>query len=63
MVPDALLLDPVHGRDFPSAAAARARYVEYLRLRLTASESFVAEATTARELLQRQPRLRVSARR
>ena len=63
MVPDALLMDPVHGRDFPNAAAARARYAEYLRLRLTASESFVAEATGARELLQRQPRLRVSARR
>jgi hypothetical protein len=63
MVPDELLMDAIHGRDFPSATAARARYVEYLRLRLTASESFVAEATTARELLQRQPRLRVSARR
>ena len=63
MVPAELLMDPVHGRDFPSAAAARARYVDYLRVRLTASESFVAEATTARELLQRQPRLRVSARR
>ena len=63
MVPDALLMDPVHGRDFPNAAAARARYAEYLRLRLTASESFVAEATGARELLLRQPRLRVSARR
>ena len=63
MVPAELLMDPVHGRDFPSAAAARARYVDYLRVRLTASEAFVAEATTARELLQRQPRLRVSARR
>lgn len=63
MVPDELLVDPVHGRDFSSAAAARGRYAEYLRLRLSASASFVAEATSARELLQRQPRLRVSARR
>jgi hypothetical protein len=63
MVPADLLMDPVHGRDFPSAAAARARYVEYLRLRLSASETFVAEATNARELLRRQPHLRVSARR
>ena len=62
-VPDDLLMDPVHGRDFPSVAAARARYVEYLRVRLTASEFFIAEATSARELLRRQPRLRVSARR
>ena len=63
MVPADLLMDPVHGRDFPSAAAARARYIDYLQLRLAASESFVAEATSARELLRRQPPLRVSARR
>jgi hypothetical protein len=56
-------MDHVHGRDFPTAAAARSRYAEYLRSRRNASERFVDEATAARELLLRQPRLRMSARR
>lgn len=48
-VPDELLTDPVGGREFPSAAAARARYLEYLTGRLRAPRDFVAEATGAQE--------------
>src|SRR5688500_18994420 len=43
-VPDALLLDPVVGREFRSAAAARERYATYLQERLRGSRDFVAEA-------------------
>jgi hypothetical protein len=62
-VPDSLLTDTVHGRDFDSAKAARVRYGEYLTDRLAASEIFVAEATAARERLKIVGRPRISARR
>ena len=62
-VPDSLLMDSVHGRDFGDPASARARYVQYLLERLSASDGFVNEATTAREQLKRLGRPRVSSRR
>jgi hypothetical protein len=62
-VPDELLMDPTHGRDFSSAAKARDRYGSYLMERLAASSVFVAEANAAREVLARSPRPRMSARR
>jgi HipA-like protein len=62
-VPEELLMDPVSGREFDSAAAARARYVDYLLTRLTAPREFVAEAERAREQARRQPPQPLSARR
>jgi HipA-like protein len=62
-VPDALLTDPVGGREFASAAAARARYVEYLTVRLRAPRDFVAEATRAQAQARREPPRPLSARR
>jgi hypothetical protein len=62
-VPDALLTDPVGGREFASAEEARARYVAYLATRLIAPRAFVAEAAAARERARREPRLPLSARR
>ena len=62
-VPDALLEDPIVGREFGSAAATRERYVTYLRERLLGRREFVAEAVAARERLLRQPPLRLEARR
>lgn len=62
-VPDDLLTDPVSGRDFPTAEAARARYLDYLLARLRAPRAFVAEAAAARERLLREPPRRLSARR
>lgn len=62
-VPDALLTDPVGGREFASAAAARARYVEYLTIRLRAPRDFVAEATRAQAQARREPPRPLSARR
>ena len=62
-VPDALLLDPVSGADFPNAGAARARYREYLLARLRAPREFAAEADRARDLAQRTTPRRIPARR
>ena len=62
-VPDELLTDEVTGRDFATAAAARARYREYLLTRLRAPRDFVAEAVDARERLRREPPRPLSARR
>jgi hypothetical protein len=62
-VPDELLIDPVSGRDFASAAATRARYREYLTTRLGPPREFVAEAERARDQLRREPGRRLSARR
>jgi len=62
-VPDALLTDPLGGREFASAAAARARYVEYLTVRLRAPRDFVAEATRAQAQARREPPRPLSARR
>jgi hypothetical protein len=62
-VPDELYTDPVGYREFASAAAARARYEEYLRTRLAAPREFVVEAIRAREALRSEPPRRLSARR
>jgi HipA-like protein len=62
-VPDELLTDPVGGREFPSAAAARARYLEYLAVRLRAPRDFVAEATRAQAEARRARPRPLSARR
>ncbi|HKA62165.1 MAG TPA: HipA family kinase [Methylomirabilota bacterium] len=62
-VPDALLTDPVSCREFATAAAARARYREYLLTRLRAPRDFVAEAVRARDQLRREPPRPLSARR
>ena len=62
-VPDELLTDPLSGREFPSADAARARYREYLLTRLRPPRDFVAEAVRAREQLRREPPRPLSARR
>ena len=62
-IPDDLLRDP-HGRDpFASAEEARARYVEYLTIRLESPRDFVAEAVRAREARLREPPRRLEARR
>ena len=62
-IPDDLLRDP-HGRDpFASAGEARARYVEYLTIRLESPRDFVAEAVRAREARLREPPRRLEARR
>jgi hypothetical protein len=62
-VPDELLLDPVGGREFASAAAARDRYRDYLTTRLRAPRDFVAEATRAQGQARREPPRPRSARR
>jgi hypothetical protein len=66
-VPDELFVDPmggpVGGREFASAAAARARYREYLEVRLRAPREFVAEATRAQEQARRATARPLSARR
>jgi hypothetical protein len=62
-VPDALLTDPVGGREFATAGAARDRYRDYLATRLASPRAFVAEAAQARERLLREPSRHLSARR
>lgn len=62
-VPDELFTDPVSCREFTTAAAARARYRDYLLTRLRAPRDFVAEAGRAREHLRREPPRPLSARR
>jgi len=62
-VPDELLLDPINGRKFASAAAARDRYRDYLATRLRAPRDFVAEATRAQGQARREPPRPLSARR
>ena len=62
-VPDALFTDPVSGRDFSSAEAARARYRDYLSTRLAAPREFAAEAERARAARAVDPERRLSARR
>jgi hypothetical protein len=47
-VPDALLAGPAADGEFASADAARERYVRYLRERLEAPRSFIADALAAR---------------
>jgi HipA-like protein len=62
-VPDELLTDPVGGREFSSASAARARYLEYLRTRLRAPRDFATEAARAQEQARRERPRPLSARR
>jgi hypothetical protein len=62
-VPDSLLLDPLIADEFPSADAARARYLEYLSDRLSEPRLFVPEAVEARERRLGEPILRRQARR
>ncbi|HUF30052.1 MAG TPA: HipA family kinase [Gemmatimonadaceae bacterium] len=62
-VPDDLLMDATSGADFPSAGAARDRYVSYLSERLREPRAFVAEAIEAREQLLADPQHRLAARR
>jgi hypothetical protein len=62
-VPDALLADGERGADFPTADAARQRYLDYLATRLAASEGLVDEAEAARARARQSPPRRVSARR
>ncbi len=62
-IPDVLLMDATGGADFPTAAAARDRYVSYLGNRLREPRSFVGEALEAREQLLADPRHRLAARR
>jgi hypothetical protein len=62
-VPDELLVDPIGGREFASASAARARYREYLEVRLRAPRDFVAEAARAQGQARSAPARPLSARR
>lgn len=63
-VPDSLLADArAPGGDFPTAAAARARYVDYLTTRLAGPRAFLGEALAAREQLRLEPPLHLKARR
>jgi hypothetical protein len=62
-VPDTLLTDPLSCPEFATAAAARARYSEYLLNRLRAPRDFVAEAVRALDHLRREPPRPLSARR
>lgn len=62
-VPDDLLVDPLIGSEFATAAAARDRYREYLLARLATSSGFVNAAIEARALARVEPKRRVRARR
>lgn len=62
-VPDDLLLDARGAAEFATAAAARERYREYLRMRLREPRAFLAEAIEARERKRREPAVARSARR
>jgi hypothetical protein len=62
-LPDALLEDRAVAQDFATPAAARARYLEYLRTRMRAPRAFVAEAAEARATLARDGRPRLQSRR
>ena len=62
-VPEDLLMDPLTGDDSADAPTARARYVDYLRRRRTASPAFVAASLEARDVLRASPTQRYTARR
>jgi hypothetical protein len=62
-LPDELLRDERIASDFPSAAAARDRYLDYLAGRLTPPRAFVAAAEAARQELRAAPPVRLPARR
>ena len=62
-VPDELLYAESIRSEFPSPAAARNRYVEYLTTRARAPRSFLDEAISARKRADRTPPKRVHSRR
>jgi hypothetical protein len=63
-VPDDLLMDSAEGAgDFPSAEAARARYVRYLTERLAARRIWLAEARAAQHQLRVEAPQHLKARR
>jgi hypothetical protein len=65
-VPDALFDDPsgpVGAGELADAAAARARYAEYLLARVAAPRAFVDAAVAARDEARRVPAARLQARR
>ena len=62
-VPDALLQDKLIATEFPSAAAARQRYHDYLVQRAGAPRAFLDEALAAREARLKEPLQRRHARR
>jgi hypothetical protein len=62
-LPDALLMDPVSGGDFPTADAARARYARYLLTRLAGPRAWVEEAVRAQARRRAAPPRRLEARR
>lgn len=63
LVPDSLLLDPIAGAEYASAADARTRYQSYLETRLREPRAWVAEASAARERVRTEPPRRLAARR
>jgi hypothetical protein len=66
VVPDALLEDPtgpVGAGELADAAAARARYVEWLATRLAGPRAFVDAAVAAQAEARRAPAARLAARR
>jgi hypothetical protein len=62
-VPDALLVGPGGGGEFPTGDAARGRYATYLAERLRAPRAFAGEALAARERLRSEPPRRLESRR
>lgn len=62
-VPDELLESPTSPCEFDTTATARERYARYLLERLSARDSFVSAAQEAKAQVQREPALRLSARR
>ncbi|HSJ15272.1 MAG TPA: HipA family kinase [Longimicrobiales bacterium] len=62
-VPEALLLDPIFARGVSTGAAARARYHDYLRVRLTGPRGWVEEAVAAQDAARRESPQRRAARR
>lgn len=62
-VPDALLLDTAERDGFPGAAEARARYVDYLTLRMAEPRAWVTRAVEARAERLANPPARLEARR
>jgi len=62
-LPDALLADPALAADFATPAAARERYLGYLRTRIEAPRAFVREAAEAKTRAATEPPRRLSSRR
>jgi hypothetical protein len=62
-VPDELMSSDAARTEFPTTAAARKRYADYLTTRISAPRAFVDEAAAARERAERTPPRRVLSRR